>query len=150
MKGKGKQKPVQQCLSEVSSESDEGTTFRNRASGPSKASIFFGRTRRPPHPRVRSESDGDVIVPGGASGPSEASSSGRPQRQCQLPSRFRDNSTDDNDSAICMICGKNEPDGLGAEIVFWIDCSVCGQLAHNVCVFGRNTVTRQYVCQNCT
>ena len=92
-----------------------------------------------------------MIVPGGASGPSEASSSsGRPRRQCQLPSRFRNNSTDDNDSAICMICGKNEPDGLGAEIVVWIDYSVCGQWAHNVCVFKSNTVTRQYVCQNCT
>ena len=49
-----------------------------------------------------------------------------------------------------MICGKNEPDGLGAEIVLWTDCSFCGQWAHNVCVFGRNTVTCQYVCQNCT
>ena len=32
VKGKCKQKQAQQCLSEISLESDEGTTFRNRAS----------------------------------------------------------------------------------------------------------------------
>ena len=55
VKGKGKQKQVQQCPSVISSESAEGTTFRNRASGPSKASNFFGRPRRPSCPRVSSE-----------------------------------------------------------------------------------------------
>ena len=64
VKGKGNQKQVQQSSSEISSESDEGTTFRNSASGPSKASSFFGRPRSPPHPRVNSESDGNVTVPG--------------------------------------------------------------------------------------
>ena len=36
-----------------------------------------------------------------------------------------------------MICGKNESNGLGAEIVFWIDCSV--DSGHIMCVcFGNN------------
>ena len=42
-----------------------------------------------------------------------------------------------------------EPEGLGDEIVFWIDCSICGEWAHNLCAFGKNSITRQYVCINC-
>ena len=176
MKGKKKQKQVEQFSSEVSSESeaserasgpsrasdsgrprcpreesaesDEDIVFSHRASGPSRA-YNSGRPRH--YSRNSSESDEDVVIPSGASGPRGASSSsGRPRRQCQLPSRFRDDNADDNDGALCMICNKNEPDNIGAEIIFWIDCSVCGQWAHNVCVFGSNTVTRQYTCHSCT
>ena len=78
-----------------------------------------------------------------------SSSRPRPRRRAQLPSRFRSESDSENDGAICTICNLNEPEGLGAEIVFWIDCSVCGEWAHNVCAFRSNTVTRQYVCKNC-
>ena len=40
--------------------------------------------------------------------------------------RFRsDSDSDNNDGSICTICGCNEPEGLGDEIVFWIDCSIC-------------------------
>ncbi len=78
------------------------------------------------------------------------SSLSRPRRQTQLPSRFRSESdSDNNDGAICSICGNNEPEGLGDEIVFWIDCSNCGEWAHNLCAFGKNTITRQYICNNC-
>ena len=49
-----------------------------------------------------------------------------------------------------MIRGKNEPDGLGAEIFLWIDCSVCGQWAHNMCVWKLLLNTHQYVLKvNC-
>ena len=113
------------CPREESSESDEGIVFSRRASGPGRT-FHSGRPRR--YSRNSSESDEDVIFPSGASGPKGASSSsGRPRRQCQLPSRFRDDNADDNDGALCMICNKNEPDNLGAEIIFWIDCSVCGK-----------------------
>ncbi len=78
------------------------------------------------------------------------SSLSRPRRQTQLPSRFRSESdSDNNDGVICSICGNNEPEGLGDEIVFWIDCSNCGEWAHSLCAFGKNTITRQYICNNC-
>ena len=77
------------------------------------------------------------------------SSSSRPRRQTQVPCRFRSGSDSDNDGTICTICGSNEPEGLGDEIVFWIDCSNCGEWAHNLCAFGNNTITRQYICNNC-
>ena len=35
------------------------------------------------------------------------------------------------------------------EIIFWIDCSICGEWAHNLCAFEKNSITRQYVCINC-
>ena len=95
-----------------------------------------------------SDSDSDVVTVPRRSGPDGGeSSSHRPHRQVTLPSRFRENEY--NDGSICTVCGCNEPEGLGAQIVFWIDCSVCGEWAHNVCAFGNNTVTRQYVCKNC-
>ena len=63
--------------------------------------------------------------------------------------RFRsDSDSDNNDGSICTICGCNEPEGLGDEIVFWIDCSICGEWAHNLCAFGKNSITCQYVCIN--
>ena len=47
------------------------------------------------------------------------SSSSRPCRQTHVPSRFRSGSdSDNNDGTICTICGSNEPEGLGDEIVF--------------------------------
>ena len=42
-----------------------------------------------------------------------------------------------------------EPEGLGCEIVFWVDCFICGEWAHNLCAFGKNSITCQYVCINC-
>ena len=73
------------------------------------------------------------------------------QRHPQLALlRFRsDSDSDNNDGSICTICGCNELEGLGDEIVFWIDCSICGEWAHNLCAFGKNSITRQYVCINC-
>ena len=63
---------------------------------------------------------------------------------------WSDSDSDNNDGLICTIlCGCNEPEGLGDEIVFWIDCSICGEWAHNLCAFGKNSITRQYVCINC-
>ena len=100
-----------------------------------------------------SDSEADmVITPRRQCIPSVGeSSSSRPRRQTQLPSRFRSESDGDyNDGTICQICGSNEPEGLGDEIVFWIDCSNCGEWAHNVCAFGKNTITRQYICCNCS
>ena len=60
-----------------------------------------------------------------------------------------DSDSDNNDGSICTICGCKEPEGLWDEIVFWIDCSICGEWAHNLCAFGKNSNTRQYVCINC-
>jgi len=108
-KGKIKQKQVQVCPCELSSESDERVIFPGGASGPSGASSSSGRPQRQPRSReISSESDINVIFPGGASGPNEASSSSSSSRpRHQLPSRFRDDSIDDNNESICIICGKN-------------------------------------------
>ena len=100
-----------------------------------------------------SASDDDCVFRIGPSAPNDAQfSSGCsscPRRQHQLPYRFRSESDGENDGSICTVCGRNEPEGLGAEIVFWIDCSVCEEWAHNVCVFGSTTVSRENVCKNC-
>ena len=100
-----------------------------------------------------SASDDDCVFRIGTSAPSDtqfsSGHSSHPRRQSQLPSRFRSESDGENDGSICTVCGRNEPEGLGTEIVFWIECSVCGEWAHNVYVYGSNTVTRQYVCKNC-
>ena len=111
----------------------------------------------PVHHSSDSDSDAGVVTApvcsvSALSAPDEgepSSSRPRPRRRAQLPSRFRSESDSENDGAICTICNLNEPEGLGAEIVFWIDCSVCGEWVHNVCAFRSNTVTRQYVCKNC-
>ena len=67
----------------------------------------------------------------------------------QLALRRSDTLERSKDGSICTICGCNESEGLGDEIVFWIDCSICGEWAHNLCAFGKNSITRQYVCINC-
>ena len=98
-----------------------------------------------------SDSDSGVVTAPRRSGPDGGeSSSHRPHRQVTLPSRFRSDSENEyKDGSNRTVCGCNEPEGHGAQIVFWIDCSVCGEWAHNVCAFGNNTVPRQYVCKNC-
>ena len=50
----------------------------------------------------------------------------RPRRQRQLPTRYRSDSEDQNDGVLCIICNHNEPEELSSEMVFWIDCNVCG------------------------
>ena len=126
----------------------------NKAAGKGNKAAGKGKEKQRQVQRCPSDqssaSDDDCVFRIGPSAPNDAQfSSGRPRRQPQLPSRFRSESDGENDGSICTVCGRNEPEGLGAEIVFWIDCSVCGEWAHNVCVFGSNTVTRQYVCKNC-
>ena len=71
------------------------------------------------------------------------------QRHPQLALRTSDTLERSNDGSICTICGCNEPEGLGDGIAFWIDCSICGEWAHNLCAFGKNSITRQYVRINC-
>ena len=129
----------------------------NKAAGKGNKAAGKGKEKRRQVQRRPSDqssaSDDDCVFRIGTSATNDAQfSSGhssRPRRQPQLPSRFRSESDGENDGSICTVCGRNEPEGLGAEIIFWIDCSVCGEWAHNVCVFGSNTVTRQYVCKNC-
>ena len=77
--------------------------------------------------------------------------SSRAPRRRQMPSRFRVESDEsDNDGTLCVLCNSNEPAMLSSSTVFWVDCSKCGCWVHNVCVFGKNTVTRQYICQQCS
>ena len=77
--------------------------------------------------------------------------SSRPPRRRQMPSRFRVESDEsDNDGTLCVLCNSNEPATLSSSTVFWVDCSKCGCWVHNVCAFGKNTVTRQYICQQCS
>lgn len=84
-------------------------------------------------------------------GDADQSARTRPSRQRTLPSRFRqDSSNEDNDGAICVICKKNEPEGVAGTIVFWIDCNDCGDWAHNFCAFSNNTASRQYYCPKCS
>ena len=73
----------------------------------------------------------------------------RPRRQRLLPTRYRSDSEDQNDGVLCIICNHNEPEELSSEMVFWIDCDVCGAWVHTYCAFGSNTVTRQFKCENC-
>ena len=70
--------------------------------------------------------------------------------QRQLPAHFReDGDSDENDGVLCAICQSNEPDGLPGKIVFWVDCDECGVWVHNYCAFGKNIVTRKFLCENC-
>ena len=82
------------------------------------------------HSSSDSDSDTGVVAAPRRSVPAIGESSSRscrPRHQAQLPSLFRsDSDSDNNDGSICTICGCNEPEGLGDEIVFWIDCSICG------------------------
>ena len=59
----------------------------------------------------------------------------RPSRSTRLPTRFRDESDDENDGVMCALCHRNEPEGLAASIVFWVDCDKCGCWVHNYCAF---------------
>ena len=67
-------------------------------------------------------------------------------RHHQVPSRYQTGSSDDsdNDGTLCCICNRNEPDGLTAALVFWVDCSECGSWVHNHCAFGNNTASHKY------
>ena len=82
----------------------------------------------------------------------DSASSNRPSRQRQIPSRFRDRSddSDENDRTLCALCNLNEPNSLATSTVFWIGCNDCGCWVHNVCAFGNNTVSRQYICNTCS
>ena len=75
----------------------------------------------------------------------------RPSRSTRLPTRFRAESDDENDGVMCALYHRNEPEGLAASIVFWVDCDKCGCWVHNYCAFNKkNDVTRGYVCSSCT
>ncbi len=68
----------------------------------------------------------------------------------QLRARFRDaEDSDGNDGVLCTICDLNEPEGLSASTIFWVDCDKCGAWVHNVCEFGNNSVTKQYLRPSC-
>ena len=77
--------------------------------------------------------------------------SSRPSRKIRLPSRFRDSSDadSDDDAVLCDLCQAREPEGCKQVPYFWIDCNSCGKWVHTYCAFGRNNVTRQYLCEHC-
>ena len=83
-----------------------------------------------------------------AHSPQPGSSDSRPHRRVQLPARFRDDIKDD-DGVVCAVCKLNEPQGVSADTVFWVDCDVCGVWVHNYCVFKNNAVSRGYKCKSC-
>ena len=57
-------------------------------------------------------------------------------RPVQIPARFWDES-DGDEGVICVV----DPEGLASEVVFWVDCDVCGSWVHIVCAFKKNIVT---------
>ena len=68
----------------------------------------------------------------------------------RVPSRYRRHSgtdSDDNEGTLCCIYNKNEPDGLAACVVFWVDCSKCGVWVHNQCA-SNNTASRKHNFKN--
>lgn len=84
------------------------------------------------------------------SGSEEPSSPYPKRRRRQLPARFRDSSGSEEDDGVeCTVCGQREPSGCPSGLIFWVDCDECGQWAHNVCVFGKNAVTRSHLCEKC-
>ncbi len=40
--------------------------------------------------------------------------------------------SDGNDGVLCTICDLNEPEGLSASTIFWVDCDKCGAWVINV------------------
>ena len=74
----------------------------------------------------------------------------RPCHRRQMPARFCDSDSDQNDGVLCVLCNENSPIDLTDSTVFWVDCSKCGCWVHNVCAFGKNTVTRKYTCTSCS
>ena len=61
----------------------------------------------------------------------------RPRRQRQLSAQYRSDSENDQNYGIsCSICEQNEPEGLASDMIFWVDCDVCGAWVHNVGAFG--------------
>ena len=93
------------------------------------------------------EQGSDIHEHGDDSGPS----SSRFGRRRQIPSCYRrDSDSDGNDGTLCTICQNNEPERLAYSVVFWVDCSKCGSWVHNVCAFGSNAVSRQYLCPKCS
>ena len=94
-----------------------------------------------PRRQSSTESDRDMTLSSDIE--SEKEEVCRPRRQRLLPTRYRSDSEDQNDGVLCIICNHNEPEELSSEMVFWIDCSVCGAWVHTYCAFGSNTVTCQ-------
>ena len=91
--------------------------------------------------RQLTESDRDMTLSSDIE--SEKEEVCHPRRQRLLPTRYRSDSEDQNDGVLCIICNHNVPEELSSEMVFWIDCNVCGAWVHTYCAFGSNTVTRQ-------
>ena len=77
----------------------------------------------------------------------ETETASRPFCQRQLPQRYRPDS--ENDGVLFSICELNEPEGMSSDMIFWVDCDVCGVWVHNVCGFGSNTASRGYKCTSC-
>ena len=99
---------------------------------------------------VQAESDvSDTEDPIGASQDLQPGPS-RPCRRRQMPARFCDSDSDQNDGVLCVLCNENSPVDLPDSTVFWVDCSKCGCWVHNVCAFGKNAVTRKYTCISCS
>ena len=74
-----------------------------------------------------------------------------PSRKTRLLSRFCDSSDmdTDDDGVLCGLCQAREPEGCTQIPLFWIDCDACGEWVHTFCAFGKNSITRQYICENC-
>ena len=86
-----------------------------------------------------------------AAGSDSLASSNRPRLRRNLPARFRKDAEEpEDDGILCAICGLKEPDDVKDEVIFWIDCEKCDKWAHNKCVFGKNSVSKKYVCQQCS
>ena len=65
---------------------------------------------------------------------SETETASFPLRRRQFPQRYRpDSENDENDGILCSICELNEPEGMSSDMMFWVDCDVCGVWVHDAC-----------------
>ena len=98
-----------------------------------------------PEPEQSPERESNTGNPSSQPGPS----TNHPRRRGVLPAHFRDD-VSSNDGVFCELCKLNEPLGLAASTVFWVDCDSCGTWVHNYCAFKKNAVSRRYKCKKCS
>ena len=66
-----------------------------------------------------------------------------PRRHGVLPAHFWDELSDDDDGVICDLCSLEEPLDMAGDIVFWVNCDLCGVWVHTYCAFNKNAVSRK-------
>ena len=65
----------------------------------------------------------------------------RPSRHRQMPARFCDSDSDQNDGVLCVLCSETSPTDLTDSTVFWVDCSKCGCWVFTMFVHSERTLS---------